>query len=189
MKADHTAVSNEARNPMEPSPNGIGRPPDQLAAALDEVKAELAARRAAGEIPELRAGELDRQFSAVIETVDGTLLDEPDVDTEGLRPLAELPTYEPGRRGLVGLLAPLTSFWSRLVGAIVRRQVAPFAQRSTTIVEQLAERQRRALSFLGRVHLDRVRVLEYRVAELEREVERLRIESSADNDRETVDGP
>ena len=64
--------------------------------------------------------------------------------------------------------------WSRLVGAIVRRQVAPFSQRTAAVVTALADRQNHALSFLGRVHLDRVRTLEYRVAELEREVEQLR---------------
>ena len=118
MTSDHTAVSNEASNPMEPSPNGIGRPPDQLVVALDEVKAELAARRAAGEIPEVRAGELERQFSAVIETVEGTFVDQPEIDIAGLHPLADMATFVPGRgQGLVArVLAPLLAFWSRAVG-------------------------------------------------------------------------
>lgn len=174
---------------MEPSPNGTRRRPDPVAAALDEVKADLAARRAAGELPELREGDLDRQFSAVVETLDGTLLDQPAIDLSAMGHQAHLATFEPGAGGLVGrLLRPLKAFWSRAVGYVVRRQVGPYAQRSTDVVSQIADRQQRMLTFLGRVHLDRVRSLEYRVAELEREVQQLRAAASADDGTESSDG-
>jgi hypothetical protein len=78
------------------------------------------------------------------------------------------------------LLSPVT----RIVGLFVRRQVGEFSARTATVVEELAARQNRILFFLSRTHLDRQRRLEYRVAELEREVEQLR---AAEQQRSTAD--
>jgi hypothetical protein len=60
------------------------------------------------------------------------------------------------------------------VGLFVRRQVGDFSTRAAAAIEQLADRQQRMSAFLARAHLDRIRTLEYRVAQLEREVTRLR---------------
>jgi hypothetical protein len=65
------------------------------------------------------------------------------------------------------------------VGVMVRRQVAPFTQRTAVVVEELAARQNKLQLFLSRAFLDRQRGLEYRVAELEREVAHLRLERDA----------
>ena len=80
-----------------------------------------------------------------------------------------LPKTHSGRDRAL-LLSPLT----RVVGVVVRRQVGEFSTRTAAVVEQLVDRQNRVQFFLSRTHLDRQRRLEYRVAELEREVERLR---------------
>ena len=160
---------------MDQKLNGAKRRIDPVADAIDDVRADLAARRAAGEIPELPPGELERQFSAVVEAADGLFVDEPPLDASNLAPLAAMATWEPPQNGLRGrTVGRLRWFWSRAVGTVVRRQVAPWAHRTTHVVEQVVARQNRVIWFLGRVHLDRVRSLEYRVAELEREVERLR---------------
>src|SRR5438105_3638410 len=117
---------------MDQHLNGAGERTDPVASAVDEVRAELAARRAAGEIPELPAGELERQFSAVVEAADGAFADEPPLDPGGLAELARMATWEPRRGGLRGrTFGGLRWLWSRAVGSIVRRQVAPWAQRST----------------------------------------------------------
>jgi len=160
---------------MDQKLNGAKQRIDPVTAAIDEVRADLAARRAAGEIPELPPGELERQFSAVVEAADGLFVDEPPLDASGLAPVADMATWEPPRTGFRGrTVGRLRWLWSRAVGSIVRHQVAPWAHRTTAVVEQVVARQNHSLSFLGRVHLDRVRSLEYRVAELERDVERLR---------------
>lgn len=151
---------------------------DVVMSVVDEVRRDLAGRRARGEIPSFPAGELDQQFSAVVEAVEAGLVEQAPLDPGGLRHAAQLPTWQPaggGARRLVGLLIrPLV----RVVGALVRRQVSEFALRATSLIEELANRQNRVLFFLSRAHLDRVRSLEYRVAELERELERLRGPSS-----------
>lgn len=138
------------------------------------VRADLAARRADGSLPHLPEGELDRQFSAVVEAVDAGLVEEPPVDATGLRDLAVLETWRPTTPGLKGRLTrPVAHLLSRVVGALVRRQVDAFSSRTAAVVEQLAERQNRLARFLARAHLDRIRSLEYRVAELERRIEDL----------------
>lgn len=145
---------------------------DAVALAVEEVRADLAARRADGSLPHLPDGELDRQFSAVVEAVDAGLVEEPPVDATGLRDLAVLETWRPTTPGLKGRLTrPLAHLLSRVVGALVRRQVDAFSSRTAALVEQLAERQNRLAAFLTRAHLDRIRSLEYRVAELERRLE------------------
>lgn len=150
---------------------------DEIAAAVAEVRRDLAERRARGELPHLPSDELDRQFSAVVEAVEAGLVEEPPIETGDLHGPAVLETWRPlrGRGGLAArliglLLSPLT----RVVGVVVRRQVGEFSTRTAAVVEQLVDRQNRVQFFLSRTHLDRQRRLEYRVAELEREVERLR---------------
>lgn len=152
---------------------------DAVAGVVDEVRRDLAARRARGDMPELPANELDRQFSAVVEAVEAGIIEEPPLDPGDLTGPAVLETWRPmaGRSGPVARIAGvLLSPFTRIAGVFVRRQVGQFATRTAVVVEELATRQNRILFFLSRAHLDRQRRLEYRVAALEREVERLRSE-------------
>jgi hypothetical protein len=155
---------------------------DAIDAAITEVRADLDARRARGELPHLPPDELDRQFTAVVEAVDAGIVEAPPLDPGDLTGPAVLETWRPmGSRGgpvarVLGLvLSPVT----RIVGVMVRRQVAPFTQRTAVVVEELAARQNKLQLFLSRAFLDRQRRLEYRVAELEREVAHLRLERDA----------
>lgn len=165
---------------------------ETVQAALDEVRRELDERRSRGELPHLAPDELDRQFSAVVESVEAGIVEFPPLDPGDLTGPAVLETWRPmGTRGgalalIVGmLLSPIT----RVVGVFVRRQVAPFTQRTAVVVEDLAARQNRMSLFLSRTFLDRQRRLEYRVAELEREVVSLRAHVAATADAHAVDGP
>lgn len=146
----------------QPADGVSGTTDDPVRTAVEEVRTELAARRAAGRLPHLAVDELDRQFSAVVEAVDAGLVEEEELDTSDLAALAVLETWRPARPGFVAHLV------SRVVGAIVRRQVSAFSMRTQELLAQLATRQHRATSFLVRAHLDRIRSLEARVAELER---------------------
>lgn len=169
-------ASSAAQGTSSTTPTG-----DVVDAVVDRVRQDLAGRRAAGVLPHLPAGELDRQFSAVIEAVDAGLVEEPPLDPGTLAGLAGLETWRPVARGLRGRLTrPLVHLWSRLVGALVRRQVEGFSRKATELIEHLVHRQNRMHAFLSRTHLDRLRGLEYRVAELEREVEVLRAEPSTE---------
>ena len=147
---------------------------DLVAGAVDQVRRELAARRGAGELPRLPAGELERHFDGVVEAVEGAVVEVAPVGVDGLRDAAVLETWR-ARGGIRNrLLAIALAPFSRLIGAVVRRQVGPFAQRAAEILVEVADRQQRMQRFLARAHLDRIRGLEYRVAELEQELERLR---------------
>lgn len=153
--------------------------PDPVAGVVDEVRAELAERRARGELPHLAPDELDRQFDAVVEAVDAGIVEAPALDPGDLTGPAVLETWRPmgSRTGPVAKIAGLVlSPITRVVGVLVRRQVAPFTQRAAVVVEELAARQNKLQLFLSRAFLDRQRRLEYRVAELEREVVHLRLE-------------
>lgn len=147
------------------------------------VRRDLAERRSRGELPSLPEDELDRQFSAVVEAVEAGIVEQPPLDPGDLTGPAVLETWRPmrGRSGVAArvvgvLLSPVT----RLFGVFVRRQVGEFAQRTAVVVEELSSRQNKILFFLSRTHLDRQRRLEYRVAQLEREVEHLRAEREAE---------
>ena len=161
---------------MDQKLNGAKRRIDPVADAIDEVRADLAARRAAGEIPELPPGELERQFSAVVEAADGLLRGR--AAPRRQRPGAP---RRDGDMGTAADRAPRTDRRSTAAGS-GRAPSAPScdarSRRGRTARPTSSSRSspgRTACSaFLGRVHLDRVRSLEYRVAELEREVERLR---------------
>jgi hypothetical protein len=160
---------------------------DAIDGVVADVRRDLAERRARGELPAMPADELDRQFSAVVEAVEAGIIEEPPLDPGDLTGPAVLETWRPAERlggpagRIVGmLLSPVT----RIVGLFVRRQVGEFSARTATVVEELAARQNRILFFLSRTHLDRQRRLEYRVAELEREVEQLR---AAEQQRSTAD--
>lgn len=147
---------------------------DMVTGAVDQVRRELEARRASGELPRLPEGELERHFEGVVEAVDGAIVERPPIGADGLRDAAVLETWRARggiRNRVLGLV--LVPF-ARLFGAVIRRQVGPFAQRTADIVVELTDRQNRMQRFLARAHLDRIRSLEYRVAELEREVRRLR---------------
>lgn len=154
---------------MTQPPNGVSAMTDDpVATVVEEVRADLAARRAEGTLPHLASDELERQFTAVVEAVEAGLIDEP-LDTSDLAALAVLPTWRPARAGLAArLAAPFVHLVSRAVGAMVRRQVSAFSTRTQELLAELATRQHRASAFLVRAHLDRIRTLEARVAELER---------------------
>ncbi len=166
--------STEQSDPSAPvgsDPSGAGPGTDLVADAVDQVRRDLARQRADGALPHLPEGELDRQFSAVVEAVDAGLVEEPPLDTADLHGLAVLETWRPPAGGLKARLTrPVVHLLSRLVGALVRRQVEAFAARTAELVAQLAQRQNRVSTFLARAHLDRIRSLEYRVAELERRI-------------------
>lgn len=147
---------------------------DMVTDAVAQVREELDARRRAGELPSLPKGELTRHFEGVVEAVDAALVEVAPISVGGLPDAAVLETWR-ARGGIrnrtLGLL--LVPF-ARLFGAVVRRQVGPFSQRTSEILTEVVERQNRMQRFLSRAHLDRIRSLEYRVAELEREVRELR---------------
>lgn len=165
---------------MEPDEEPLAQ--DAIDAALAQVRADLDGRRARGELPHLPPDELDRQFTAVVEAVEAGIVEAPPLDPGDLTGPAVLESWRPmgGRSGplarIVGaVLSPIT----RVVGVMVRRQVAPFTQRTAVVVEELAARQNKLQLFLSRAFLDRQRRLEYRVAELERDVAHLRLERDA----------
>lgn len=167
---------------VEPAEHDHHRAADAIDAALAEVRAELGTRRARGELPQLPADELNRQFDAVVEAVDAGIVEAPPLATGDLNGPAVLETWRamgsrPGPLArIVGLaLSPIT----RVIGVIVRRQVGPFSQRTAVVVEELVARQNKLQIFLSRAFLDRQRRLEYRVAQLEREVDALRLERDA----------
>jgi DNA-binding NtrC family response regulator len=86
-----------------------------------------------------------------------------------------LPVWTPSRTDplarVVGiLLRPLMY----VTGTFVRLQVARFSQRTAVAVRQLVERQEAMSKFLAGAHLDRIRTLEYRVAQLEEELDSMR---------------
>ena len=146
---------------------------------VGQVRDELAERRRTGDLPDLPPGELGRQFDGVIEAVDGAVIDETPVGSAGLFETATLETWRSGggiRNRVIGLvLWPL----SRLLGALVRRQVAPFTIRAADILSEVVDRQNRMQRFLARAHLDRLRGVEYRIAALEQELEELRRQRDA----------
>ncbi|CAN5639561.1 hypothetical protein BH10ACT1_BH10ACT1_38140 [soil metagenome] len=166
---------NEIDDATSPAPATEAVGGDAVAATVARVRDELAARRASGAVPHLPDGELDRQFDAVIEAVDAGIVEEPPLALGLLPGVAHLETWRPPTGGLKGLvLGRFLHLWSRLVGAVVRRQIEPFSQQSTEAIGALMHRQNKMQVFLTRAHLDRLRGLEYRVAELERELDEVR---------------
>lgn len=155
---------------VEDEPEGLVG--DPVADVVARVRADLAARRRRGELPELPPGEMERQFDAVVEAADAGLVEEPDTDLGPLRAEAALPTWRPVPLGnpVRRLVVVLTGLAARVTGVFVRRQVSGFTHRTTAAIEELVARQQRLTHFLARAHLDRIRTLEYRIAQLEEEV-------------------
>lgn len=175
----YTSTAAEHPIPQPAAPEAPVVSGDAVDRILDRVRRDLAAKRASGELPEPPLHELERQFTAIVEAVDAGLVEEPPLDPGILRQSSALETWRPSGPGLKRRLTrPVAHATSRAIGAVVRRQVQPFAARSTALLEQLVHRQNRTSHFLTRVHLDRVRGLEWRIAELERELDRLRTERS-----------
>ncbi len=173
-------IDNDTEHPSDttvgPAPEGETPAPDPVDAALAEVREDLERRRATGELPHLPPDELTRHFDGVVEAVDAGLVEHPPLDPGDLTGPAVLETWRPfaGAGPLARVLAKLLSPITRISGVLVRRQVAEFSTRTAAVVEELAIRQNRTSLFLSRAFLDRQRRLEYRVAELEREVLELR---------------
>ncbi len=173
-------IDNDTEHPSEttvgPAPEAETPAPDPVEAALAEVRADLDRRRSTGELPHLPPDELTRHFDGVVEAVDAGLVEHPPLDPGDLTGPAVLETWRPfsGAGLLARVLAKLLSPITRVSGVLVRRQVAEFSTRTAAVVEELAIRQNRTSMFLSRAFLDRQRRLEYRVAELEREVLELR---------------
>lgn len=176
-----------AMNEIDEAPAAAAEPTttgDPVADAVEEVRADLAARRASGALPHLPAGELDRQFEAVIEAVDAGIVEEAPLTLGMLPGAAHLETWRPPTGGIKGLLfGRALHLWSRLVGAVVRRQVEPLARATTDTIGAVMHRQNKLQVFLLRAHLDRVRTLENRVAQLERQLDDVRAQrAGADAD-------
>ena len=149
---------------------------DPVLSVVEQVRADLARRRARGELPDFPAGELERHFDGVVEAVDAGLVAETRVDTSGLAEAAALPAWAPVPTGspIKRIAVLLIRFPARVLGLFVRRQVSEFSEQSASVITQVADRQNRISMFLARTHLDRVRSLELRVAQLEQELIRLR---------------
>jgi hypothetical protein len=149
---------------------------DIVTNTVARVRDELASRRRRGELPELPGAELGLQFDGVVEAVDALLIEQPPLDTDALRRLAQLPNWRPALTGgpLRRVAGIVMRQVARIVGLVVRRQVTGFAHVTGDLVVEIERRQQKATAFLARAHLDRVRSLEYRVAQLEEELDRLR---------------
>jgi hypothetical protein len=158
------------------------RAADLVAEAVARVEAELAARRERGELPDFPPHEMRRHFDAVVEAYEGALLELPAVDIDGIR----------GARVISGIIpnesrVPGGSSMHRVVAKVVSRQVRGLAEQMRSFgndvalrIEDIADRQDRMRRFLLVAHLDRVRQLEYRVAQLELELERAREQRTTD---------
>jgi hypothetical protein len=160
---------------MEPTTPTAEYHDDVVDRAVAEVRRDLQDRRARGELPRLPDDEFRSQFAGVVESVDARLVEEHPVDVGGLGHAATLPVWTPSRTDplakVVGiLLRPLMY----VTGTFVRLQVARFSQRTAVAVRQLVERQEAMSKFLAGAHLDRIRTLEYRVAELEQQLDQMR---------------
>ena len=149
---------------------------DPVLGVVDRVRADLAARRARGELPSLPADELVSHFEGVVEAVDAGLVEQPPLEVDALVEAAALPAWRPVPTGgpLKRIAVVLIQLPARVIGLLVRRQVGDFATRTAEVAAQIADRQTRTSRFLARAHLERIRSLEYRVARLEDEVRRLR---------------
>ncbi|MFM7063900.1 MAG: hypothetical protein ACKO04_10485 [Actinomycetes bacterium] len=148
---------------------------DEVARAVAEVAADLAARRARGELPRLPKDEMTSHFGGVVESVNARLVEEPTADLDALRRAAELPAWSPARTDPLGrFLGLLLKPFLAVTGWLVRKQSVDFNRRTVTAVAQVSERTDAMAEFLAGAHLDRLRTLERRVAELEEELDRLR---------------
>lgn len=162
---------------VDPAAGAVEQDPaaDLVEQALAEVREDLAARRASGELPRLPRQAVSSQFAGVVEASSAQVARPSHVDVPGLGAAALLPNWRPPRgnpvKWLVGtLLRPLYA----LAGPFVRRQVRDFADRTFQAVRELDDRQQSMAEFMAGAHLDRIRTLEHRVAELEEELDRLR---------------
>lgn len=141
---------------------------DRVDQILAEVKGDLRARQERGELPVLPPGEVERHFSAIVDAVDAGLTEEIDFDVDTLSALAGLPNWNPtdaeGRTAAIHRgSAPLR----RVVGRLVRNQVSPFSTQAVALLRSLIARQDEQARFLTTAHLERLRLLEARVASLE----------------------
>ncbi|MBU6214973.1 MAG: hypothetical protein KGR17_00065 [Acidobacteria bacterium] len=157
---------------------------DPVLGVVDRVRADLAARRARGELPSLPADELVSHFEGVVEAVDAGLVEQPPLEVDELTAAAALPAWRPVPTGgpLKRIAVVLIQLPARVIGLLVRRQVGEFATRTAEVAAQIADRQTRISRFLARAHLERIRSLEYRVAQLEDELRRARDGEPADID-------
>ena len=141
---------------------------DVVAEEIEKVRARLAAMRDRGEIPDFPEDELARQFHGVVESVEAGLLAEAPVDVEAVRQHAQFPP------------STATGARARVVGAVLRRLGAQvlgplnaYAAADVTALEALVDRQQRLGELVLHVQLERIRQLEFRVAQLELELDRL----------------
>lgn len=144
-------------------------------AALERARHDLAERRNRGELPAFPAGELRSHFEGVVESVEAGLVSEPPIDIAALVRATEMSEAIPTDSDLPGgsVLHRIVAKVNRRSTVAVLEQVSQFAQVTTRAIDELADRQRRLQEFLLGAHLDRVRSLERRVAQLELELERL----------------
>jgi hypothetical protein len=159
---------------------------DIVVQAIARVRSRLDDMRRSGQLPEFPPGELERQFLGVVESVESQLASQGPVDLDRLWQTAllspdriEFSSSLPGGRAIHRAV----SIAGRRMTTGIHNQVGDFTRASANAIEELAGRQRQMQEFLLRVHLDRLRALEYRVAELELEVSRLRGEGRDSADR------
>lgn len=160
-------------------PDPVVADPDEVdalvARALEEVRADLAARRASGALPRLPRDELVSHFAGVVEAVEAELLEAPPVDVDGLDAAAALHDRWLARRSLGARVARrLLRLVASLLAPVVSVGRSDWSTRTARALRQVAERQDAMARFLAGAHLDRLRTLEHRVAELEEELDRLR---------------
>ena len=155
--------------------------PDLVAKAIQEVTAELAEKRASGELPEFPEGELSNHFTGVIEATEAGIVQQPPLDLSILNDVAQLETYiTPAKSGgpMARVRNKITHRLSLFVGHAVHNQVGPFSRLTAGLLHQISAREQKTNTFLVKAHLDRVRSLEYRIAQLERELDQLRQKQS-----------
>ena len=140
---------------------------DMVAEEIEKVRARLAAMRSRGEIPDFPADELARQFHGVVESVEAGLLAAAPVDVEAVRRHAQFPPPPPG-----GARARLAGAVLRRVGGRLLRPLNAYAAADVAVLEALVDRQQRLGELVLHVQLERIRQLEFRVAQLELELER-----------------
>ena len=173
MPDDHLTSTSAAA----PAAHGETHPTsDVVADAVARVREDIEARRARGELPEFTPHEMRRHFDAVVEAYEGMLVEVPPLEFDSIREGRTLTGVVPSTSNVPG-----GSALHKVVAKVVGRQIQGMAQQMRNFgsdlvdrMQDLDARQERMRKFLLVAHLDRVRQLEYRVAQLELELERTR---------------
>lgn len=147
---------------------GRRAPTDRVDQILDEVRRDIAERQAAGDLPRLPPEELQQQFDAIVEVTSADLeTDDPEL-LDTVSALSALPSWSPKATSpLRWLIYAVTAPLRRIISRLVRNQLSPFTTQTAALLRELSGRQQKQGRFLRDAHLDRLRSLEARVADLE----------------------